>query len=117
MGAAGLKRAMALAALLALAACASPPASTPLPPLPPPPPVPAAPPAPEPATPAPADRCGARDLQYLVGRPRTEIPVPVEPGHRRVACTTCPMTRDYREDRQTILFDEASGLVTSVACN
>ena len=99
MGAFSLTRELALAGCLILAACATPASEAPAPA-----PNPAA--APESSPPerseppreqAAADRCGANDLQYL--------------------CTTCPMTRDYREDRQTILFDYQSGLVTSVACN
>jgi hypothetical protein len=101
-----MKRVLTLAALLALSACAT---STPAP-------------APEPAAPVSQvrpteDQCGAGALQYLVGRPKVEIPIPANPNNRRVVCTTCPMTRDYRAERQTIMFDAATGLVTSVACN
>jgi len=66
--------------------------------------------------PNPNDQCGAAALQYLVGRPRTEIPVPLQPSTRRVVCSTCVITRDYRPDRQTIVFDSDSGLIKSVAC-
>ena len=103
-----------LGLMLALSACA-----TPAPPPPPPPPPPRAappPPPPPPPPPKPTDSCGAVDLQYLVGRPRTDIPIPLRPGMRRVACTTCPITQDYSPARQTILFDAASGLVTEVKC-
>ncbi len=62
------------------------------------------------------DACGARSLQYLVGRPRTEIPVPLQPSMRRVVCTTCPMTQDFAPLRQTILFDADSGVVREVRC-
>lgn len=65
----------------------------------------------------PPDTCGAYLLQSLVGQPRTQIPVPLQPSRRRVVCTTCPTTQDYRPDRQTIQYDAASNLVTSVACN
>jgi hypothetical protein len=115
MGEAGVKAFVALAAGLCLASCAAPPAPPPRPAprafTPPPPPVRAA-PAPRPS----ADQCGADDLQGLVGRSRTEIPIPLEPGMRRVVCTTCPMTDDWRPERQTILFDPATGLITSVKC-
>lgn len=119
MGKAGLKGPYAPAAFLALAACAAPPA-IPLPSLPPQP----APRSAEAIAPTPrgfaprssADQCGASDLQYLVGRPKSEIPVPVDPGHRRVLCTTCPITQDYSAGRQTILYQVDTGLVTSVAC-
>jgi len=126
MGEAGVKRAV-LALILLLGACAEPP-TAPAPavraqqPAPPPAYSPPLPPYYQPrpqATPAPSashDRCGADQLQWLVGRPRTEIPVPLEPGRRRVLCTTCPITRDINVFRQTILFDAASGRVTSVSC-
>ena len=61
-------------------------------------------------------RCEAASLAYLVGRPRTEIPVPVDPTSRRVSCTTCPVTQDYRPERTDILFDAQSGLITAVKC-
>jgi len=66
--------------------------------------------------PKPADSCGAAALQYLVGKPRTDIPVPVNPGMRRVVCSTCMITQDYVEGRQTITYDTQTGLVTSVRC-
>ena len=62
------------------------------------------------------DTCGANGLQYLVGKPRTEIPVPLDPGSRRVICSTCVTTQEYRADRQTILFDSDTGLIKSVTC-
>jgi hypothetical protein len=116
MGNAGLRLAPAVGVLAWLAACASP-APPPPAPAPPPPPVAQAAPPPPPKPPPPApDQCGAADLQYLVGKPKTEIPIPLRPGMRRVVCTTCPMTQDYAPGRQTVLFDAATGLVTSVKC-
>jgi len=76
----------------------------------------APPPAPPPPPPPPPDSCGAAPLQYLVGRPRTEIPVPVNPNLRRVACSTCAVTQDYVAARQTIVYDSQTGLVLSVKC-
>lgn len=106
-----MRHAMILAGLLALAACstAPPPAAPPS----------TAPSAPAPAIPAPqpvADSCGARDLQSLVGRPRTEIPVPVRPELQRVACTTCAMTMDFNPNRLNFLFDARTGRITEVRC-
>ena len=75
----------------------------------PPPPAPAAPPKQR-------DSCGALPLQYLVGKPRTEIPVPVNPSLRRVVCSTCMITEDYNPGRQTITYDDKTGLVLSVRC-
>ena len=69
-----------------------------------------------PARPAPKGQCDAPALAYLIGRPRTEIPVPADLSRRRVACTTCPVSEDYRPDRTNILFNAASGIVTAVKC-
>ncbi len=112
-----------------VSACATPePKPAPPPPTPPKPapssPMPTAPTLPPAAAPAPqappptpsADACGAGALQYLVGKPHTEIPPPVYPSRRRVVCSTCVMTQDYEPSRLTILFSAATGLVTSVKC-
>ncbi len=69
-----------------------------------------------PPEPVAQDSCGASALQALVGRPRTEIPVPINPSRRRVVCTTCPMTQDIRPDRLTILFNAETGRVTKLIC-
>lgn len=66
--------------------------------------------------PAEADLCRAQPLQYLVGRSRTEIPVPVEVVNRRVTCTTCPVTEDYSAYRLNIFFNEQTGIVEQVRC-
>jgi hypothetical protein len=68
------------------------------------------------APPVPRDACGALPLQYLVGKPRADIPVPVNPSLRRVVCSTCAVTQDYIVSRQTITYDEKTGLVLSVRC-
>lgn len=70
------------------------------------------PPLPEPKT----DSCGAGELASLIGKPRSQIPAPVYPDRRRVACTTCPMTPDVRADRLTILFDADTGIVKELKC-
>jgi hypothetical protein len=64
----------------------------------------------------PADLCGARPLQYLIGKPRSEIPVPVNVTNRRVTCTTCPVTMDFRADRLNIFFDADTGIIKEVKC-
>ncbi len=74
-----------------------------------------APPAPTHA-PAIPDQCGAGDLADLVGKPRTDIPVPVDPSHRRVYCTTCMVTQDYDPTRLNIVFDAQTGIVKTVKC-
>jgi hypothetical protein len=71
---------------------------------------------PPPRQPVNTDPCGARALQYLVGRPRTDIPVPLHPGLRQVVCTTCPRAETYSPMRQTILFDADSGVVREIRC-
>ena len=58
---------------------------------------------------------GVPDL-VRAGRPRTEIPVPIDPGRRRVVCSTCVMTQDYIASRLTIMYDSSTGLVKSVRC-
>lgn len=102
-------RKLIFAFALALSACATeapyePPANDPGPSRPPPP------------SREPPDRCGAAGLQSLVGKPRTEIPVPVNPRLRRVACTTCPVTMDFNPERLNIFFDAETGVVKEVRC-
>lgn len=63
-----------------------------------------------------ADTCGAGDMQWLVGKPKTDIPVPVDVVSRRVTCTTCPVTEDYSPQRLNIFFNEQSGIVEQVRC-
>ncbi len=55
-------------------------------------------------------------MQWLVGRSRTEIPVPVEVVSRRVACTTCPITEEFSPTRLNIFFDVRTDLVEVVRC-
>lgn len=110
MGETGMRRMAwiaAGAAGLVLAGCASEPTA------PPPPPA-SAPPPPMPAPPP--DTCGAAEAQRYVGRHRSEIPVPLRPEQQRVACTTCPVTQDYRPDRLNFFFDAETGIVREVRC-
>lgn len=100
----------ALLVLVSLFGCASPPATAPTPMA-----------APEPALvvvapPPPPDRCGATQQQHLVGRPRTEIPIPIRPELQRVACETCPITQDFNPNRLNFYFDAGSGRITKVSC-
>jgi hypothetical protein len=60
--------------------------------------------------------CEAASLAWLVGKPRSAIPVPVYPSLRRVSCTTCLVTQDYVPARTDIIFDNATGLITDVKC-
>lgn len=63
-----------------------------------------------------ADMCKAGELQWLVGKPRSQIPVPVDVVNRRVACTTCPVTEDYSPYRLNIFYNQQTGLVEQVRC-
>ena len=100
----------AIGLALLLGACTTSPEDTEPPPTPPrPQPAPAPPPPP-------ADRCGAAQLQHLVGRARSEIPIPVDPSRQRVACTTCPVTLDYNERRLNFFFDAQTGIIREIRC-
>ena len=99
-----------------LASCSSAPEPAP----PPPPTTPTAPPAIALPTKPPAtvekDQCGLKEAQQYVGKPRTSLPAPVDPSRWRVACTTCPVTMDFRADRLNILFNADTGVVQEVKC-
>jgi hypothetical protein len=122
MDTAGLRRCGSIALAFTLVACAD--ARKPAPPLAPAAtygpapsaaiatPAPVAPPEPRPV----ADQCGLDELRGLVGKSRLEIPIPLDPGRRRVICETCPRSGDVVAGRQTVLFDARTGLVTSVSC-
>ena len=105
-----MKRTVLILAILALTGCSTPP--PPVPPLA----VAAAPPMSPPAPQPVVDTCGAAGLQNLVGRPRRDVPVPVRPDLQRVACTTCPVTQDYNQNRLNFFFDAATGLIKEVRC-
>lgn len=62
------------------------------------------------------DTCGKSALDGLIGQLRTQIPVPVDPSRRRVICTTCAMTQDFRPERLTILFDAETGVIRELRC-
>ncbi len=62
------------------------------------------------------DLCKAGDLQWLVGKPKAEIPVPVDVVNRRVACTACPVTEDYSPYRLNIFFNAETDVVELVRC-
>ena len=102
---------LAVAAATTITACSTPPPVEPQRPAPPPAP------APPPVAPAPvADQCGSAALKYLIGRPKTDIPVPTDPSKRRVLCSSCPATMDYRPDRLNIVYDTQTGIIKEVKC-
>lgn len=63
-----------------------------------------------------SDTCGATALASLIGQSRSEIPIPIDLSRRRVLCTTCPRTMDYRADRLTIFYEMRTGRVTTLQC-
>jgi hypothetical protein len=63
-----------------------------------------------------ADQCRAGELQWLVGKPKIEIPVPVDVVNRRVTCTSCPITQDYSPTRLNIFFNDQTEIVEQVRC-
>ncbi len=67
-------------------------------------------------TPVKGDTCHAADLQYLVGHNKDEAPAPVDPSRRRVYCSSCIITMDYRPDRLDIVFDKDTGIIKQVRC-
>lgn len=70
-----------------------------------------------PAAPPPGgNECRASDYQYLVGRPKSEVPPAPAGATWRVTCTTCPMTMDFNPRRLNILYDQSTGIVEKVAC-
>jgi hypothetical protein len=111
-----MKRFLMAGVVLFLASCSSAPEPAPMPP----PATPTAPPAialpSKPAAEAEKDQCGLKDAQAFVGKNRTELPAPVDPSRWRVACTTCPVTMEYRPDRLNILFNPDTGVVQQVKC-
>ncbi len=62
------------------------------------------------------DICKAGEMQYLVGKSRTEIPVPVDVVNRRVTCTTCPVSQDYSAYRLNIFYNADTGIIEQVRC-
>ena len=62
------------------------------------------------------DMCKAGELQWLVGKPRSEIPVPVDVVNRRVTCTECAITEEFSAYRLNIFYDRQTGIIEQVRC-
>lgn len=62
------------------------------------------------------DACGAAQMQGMIGRSRSLIPVPLDPNRQRVACTTCPAATDDDPGRLNFLFDAETGVIKQVRC-
>jgi hypothetical protein len=99
-----MRRSVAILAILALGACQAPAADKPAP-------VPGA-----AGAAAEPDTCGAAALQAYIGRPRSELPAPPPGKLRRMVCEKCPMTMDFNLERQTVIFDQATGVVRAARC-
>jgi len=80
------------------------------------PPAAAAQPPPPPPAVDPGASCEAASLAWLVGKPKSAIPVPVYPSLRRVYCSSCLVTQDYLPGRTDIVFDAETGIITQVKC-
>lgn len=78
---------------------------------------PPAPPAPAPpAHRPPVDTCGAASMQYLVGRPVSELPGGYAREYRRVIGQRSYYEERYIGERLTVIFDEDTGKITRVRC-
>ena len=64
----------------------------------------------------PNDPCEAKRFAYLVGRPKSEVPV--QPPNRtwRVYSTEDAVTEDYSEARLNVMWDARTGVVLAVRC-
>jgi len=60
-------------------------------------------------------RCDAEAARSLIGSHRGAVMFPAD-ANVRFVCTECTMTRDYRPDRLTVFYDEASGMIEGVRC-
>ena len=63
-----------------------------------------------------ADTCGAQGMAWLVGRPRTEIPVSADLTNRWVRSTVGAAPAGVVPQRLNILYDPNTGVVTRVQC-
>lgn len=63
-----------------------------------------------------ADQCRAAERQSWVGRSVDSLPAALDGEDRRVVCTNCARTEDYRADRLNIDFDAGTRRVVKVSC-
>jgi hypothetical protein len=90
--------------LAAMTACAAPPAASP-----------EAPAADPQGSQPPAWRCDAEGARSLIGSHVGAVTFPRN-SNVRIACTTCPVTHDYQEDRLNLFFDQETGIIERVTC-
>jgi hypothetical protein len=62
------------------------------------------------------DQCRAAERQSWVGWSVDSLPAASHGENRRVVCTTCARTEDYRPDRLNIEFDAGTRRVVKVGC-
>lgn len=60
-------------------------------------------------------RCDAEDARSLIGTHFGAVTFPTN-ANVRFVCTECAMTRDYRPDRLTLLYDRDTGIIQEVRC-
>lgn len=60
--------------------------------------------------------CRAENYQRYIGRNRSELPRTPSDENWRLACSTCAVTMDYRQDRLTIVYDTQTNLIQSARC-
>ena len=70
---------------------------------------------PDTAGPPPPQRCDASGAQSLIGSHVGAVDF-VAGANVRIVCTTCATTRDYREDRLNVRFNQQTGIIEKVDC-
>lgn len=60
--------------------------------------------------------CRAENYQRYIGRNQSELPATPADENWRLACSTCAVTMDYREDRLTIVYNTQTNLIQSARC-
>jgi hypothetical protein len=61
-------------------------------------------------------QCKADRYQQYIGRQRSELPPKPADANWRVACSTCPMTMDFHEDRMNVVYDQNTNVITRIFC-
>jgi len=61
-------------------------------------------------------QCRIEDWKSYEGKPRQSLPTAPQGLTFRVLCDTCAATMDYRQDRVTFTYNEATQKITRVAC-
>jgi hypothetical protein len=59
--------------------------------------------------------CDGEKYRSLVGKPVDQLRK-LRTENVRYVCTTCPMTKDFRQDRLTVTFFQATGRIKDLRC-